>query len=66
MNIFLTTLEKVLYGTFNDQQKLQNDFAYKCQFNEVFENKIKKIGVSHYLFHTMFHHFYCIDKMNVS
>ena len=37
MNIFLTTLEKVLYGTFNDQQKLQNDFAYKCQFNEVFD-----------------------------
>lgn len=64
MNIFLTTLEKVLYGTFNDQQKLQNDFAYKCQFNEVFENKIKKLGLSHYLFHSMFHHFYCINKMN--
>ena len=45
MNIFLTILEKVLYGTFNDQVKLQNNFAYKCEFNEIFENKIRNIGL---------------------
>ena len=49
MNIFLTVLEKVLYGTFNDQPKLQNNFGYKCEFNEIFENKIRNIGLSHYL-----------------
>tara|TARA_B100000424_G_scaffold253146_1_gene230057 strand:+ start:716 stop:2089 length:1374 start_codon:yes stop_codon:yes gene_type:complete len=63
MNIFLAILEKVLYGTFNDQLKLQNNFAHKCEFNEIFENKIRNIGLPHYLFHNMFYHFYCNNKI---
>ena len=64
MNIFLIVLEKILYGTFNDQDKLQNNFAYKCEFNEVFENKIKNLGLPHYLFQNMFYHNYCKIKLN--
>ena len=66
MNAFLIVLEKILYGTFNDQDKLQNDLAYKCVFNEVFENKIKNLGVSHYLFQKLFYDNYCKDKLRFS
>ena len=64
MNIFLTILEKVLYGTFNDQLKLQNNFAYKCEFNEIFENKIRNIGLHIIYFIICFTISIAITKLN--